>query len=271
MNVKMRIIRDGYHSAAFNMAADLYLLNNCINDTQIYIRFYHWIIPTITIGYNQIPDQILDFKKVKESEVSWIHRPTGGRAVLHSDDITYSCVFSKKIKEMGNTIAGTYSIISECLKNGLEISGIVCHNNDSMQNREKFSGNTKLPCFLAPNRNELMVNKKKLVGSAQKRTAYSVLQHGSIPTTGSFRDLPLYEKLSSDESHYQRRLLHTKCTCIKESTENCTIENIISNLINGFENVLSLPIEIGDWTLLEEQKIKEITEDKQFIEKWQQY
>ncbi|MGD9200317.1 MAG: biotin/lipoate A/B protein ligase family protein [Chitinispirillia bacterium] len=266
----MRIIRDGYHSAAFNMAADLYLLENCINDSYVYIRFYHWIVPTITLGYNQITDQTLDLKKVKWPEISWIRRPTGGRAVLHHDDITYSCAFSRKMKVMGGTVEETYRIISNCLKKGLEKSGIMCQCNDSSLNNEKFSSNPKLPCFLAPNRNEIMVDKRKLVGSAQRRTSDSVLQHGSIPVTELFRNLPLYQKISPEEERQQIRLLQKKCTCIKENTEYHSIENIVSNLINGFEYGLSLPVEIGKWTLSEIEKIDKIAEKKRFIEKWQQ-
>lgn len=270
MQVKVSIIRDGYHSAAFNMAADLYLLKNCIHDPYIYVRFYHWIQPTITIGNNQIPEKILDLKKVKDQNVSWIRRPTGGRAVFHHNDITYSCVFSKKIKKMGKTIPETYTIISHCLKKGLEKSGVACQSNDSLPYQNKFSRESKLPCFLAPNKNEIMVNQKKLIGSAQKRTSVAVLQQGSIPLTESFRKLPLYQQISMDECNQQMHLLQTKCICIHECLEGYLIKNLVDNLIHGFEDVLSLPIEIRKWTLPEEEKIETLALENRFIEKWQQ-
>ena len=90
----------------------------------------------------------------------------------------------------------TYRIISRCLMGGLNDVGIQCVSCDSTNALRETKREMKLPCFLAPNRNEIMVDGKKLVGSAQKRTAEAILQHGSIPLTSAYRNLPDYLKLS---------------------------------------------------------------------------
>lgn len=255
MNITLRIIQDRPCSAAFNMAADLYLLSVCFSRPCIYVRFYRWEPPAITLGYMQRAEEILDFEIMEKDGIQWIHRPTGGRAVLHFNDLTYSCVFPKQVSKMGTDIAETYHLISGCLIRGLELSGISCATHNSLLDTRGIRGETKLPCFLAPNRNEIMVDSRKLIGSAQKRTADTVLQHGSIPLSDDFRKLPNYQKINERERSAYTRLLKDKCTCIDECLENYKDEHLIQNLIQGFGDTLDFEIELQNWTEKELQII----------------
>jgi lipoate-protein ligase A len=255
MKIKLRVIHDTGCTAAFNMAADSYLLSVCPSLPYVFLRFYAWDTPSITIGYMQNQEKLLDLEAMNRDGVSWIRRPTGGRAVLHYNDITYSCVFSKQISEMGTDIADTYHLISQCLMKGLSLSRIPCSTHNSLLDPEGVRREVKLPCFLAPNRNEIMVDGRKLVGSAQKRTAEAVLQHGSIPLTGYFRKLPLYQKTSEKERTVYTRLLQDKCTCIHECLEHYQEEDIVRNLIDGFNETLPFDMEYKNWT---DEELKEI-------------
>ncbi|MDR2579288.1 MAG: lipoate--protein ligase family protein [Chitinispirillales bacterium] len=242
------------------MAADLYLLNHCINYNHVTIRLYSWAQPSITIGYMQAPDNELDLNKLRAASVGWIKRPTGGRAVLHDGDITYSCVFPKTIRDMGSGITETYRLISQCLISGLEKASIKCTAHDSSVSTVGISRSVKLPCFLAPSRDEIMVDGKKLIGSAQKRTATAALQHGSIPITGAFRGLPEYLRIDKMEKEKQAESLMSKCCCIDELVTGATFESLAECLIEGFSAVLPFKGELIPWSSEEEKCINDYRE-----------
>ncbi|MGB7570079.1 MAG: lipoate--protein ligase family protein [Chitinivibrionales bacterium] len=264
MMISLRTIIDTVRNPAFNMAADLFLLKSCVNHSTIFVRFYQWFPASITIGLMQDASAILDFHAMKKNNVEWIRRPTGGRAVLHDNDITYSCIFPATIVEMGKTIMETYRIISRCLMGGLNDVGIQCVSCDSTNALRETKREMKLPCFLAPNRNEIMVDGKKLVGSAQKRTAEAILQHGSIPLTSAYRNLPDYLKLSKAQRNRQMKLLDEKSICISEISHNRSATEIVSALNSGFHMCLPFEAEEIPWSEEDLHQIHSIAESKEF-------
>ena len=268
MTVSLRIIDDACGSPAFNMAADLYCLESCCEQNTVFIRFYEWRPACITIGYMQKAAELLELSRLVKDEVAWIRRPTGGRAVLHDEDITYSCIFPVSLAAMGKNVMETYSIISRCLMAGLGNLGIECDSHDSFDDLRETKRDIKLPCFLAPNRKEIMVKGKKLVGSAQKRSSQSVLQHGAIPFTDAYRRLPEYLQLSEEQRRVQKDLLASKSTCLKEIDPALTITKVRGALIKGF--AASLPFEAMEkpWTEEERARIEEIAGGDDFRKQW---
>lgn len=264
----LRFIVDTAQSAAFNMAADLFLLEQCFNSSTVYVRFYLWATPTITLGYMQKPDDVLDLRRMGEDQICWIKRPTGGRAVLHDSDLTYSCIFPNNLAAMGSTVKQSYQIITECLLNGLLSLGIPCQAHDSYEDFLNLKREVKLPCFLAPNRDEIMVNRKKLVGSAQKRSAKGVLQHGSIPFSDRFRRLPLYLNLGEKERKEHQTLLRSKSIGLQEINPDISHETLIRALQKGFVNRLCFSWIRLDWTDEEKERIHEISVSKEFVNQW---
>jgi lipoate-protein ligase A len=268
MKLLTRIISDIAHDAAFNMAADLYLLSRCEQSQAVFVRLYSWAKPSITLGITEKPGETLDLSAIATNDLEWIRRPTGGRSVLHDHDITYSCVFSTAMKGMGITLMETYGIISSCLMNGLQKAGIHCSAHDSPLDSSLSRGSTRLPCFLSPNRHEIMTNGKKLLGSAQKRSAKAVLQHGSIPLTPAFRLLPDYLRLSVHERMTQKRLLARKTACLSEVLPEYNAAWILRCLIDGFKETLPFPIVESGWSEGEIAEILRLSESAPFREKW---
>lgn len=268
MSIPLQIIKDQPNSGSINMATDLYMLSRCEKKPCIYLRFYSWSVPCITIGYMQNSKILLDFKKMKSAGISWVKRPTGGRAVLHHNDVTYSCVFSENIKEMGVSISETYKLISECLVRGFANNLVNADFQDSGLYFDQTKRDIKLPCFLAPNRDEIMVNGKKLIGSAQKRTSIAVLQHGSIPLTGDFRALPEFQNMDEKDRKAHKRLMFQKCTCIEECLDNYEQELFIENLLEGFKERLPFSIIEKTWTTDEKNAILELSESEEFRKSW---
>jgi len=153
--------------------------------------------------------------------------------------------------------------------NGLMLSGVKCLPHDSPLDNSLVKRQAKLPCFLAPNRHEIMVMGKKLVGSAQKRTSRAVLQHGSIPVTRAFRLLPRYLQLTIEERSRQEELLEQKTICIREINPALLQKDLIGSLVKGFCDTLGLQSIAGSWSVPEIQAIEAIAGTADFIAKWQ--
>jgi len=264
----MRFIIDELKSACFNMAADLYLLDQCEKDDVVTVRFYSWTRPSITLGYMQNASEELDLDAVDKAGIDWIRRPTGGRAVLHDGDVTYSCIFPRSISEMGSGIIQTYRLITECLLNGFHRAAIKCDAHGSSAEIKNLKREVKLPCFLAPNRDEIMVSGKKLVGSAQKRNASAVLQHGSIPITDDCFKLPQYLKICGEEREKQTKLLREKSSFVHEWTPDAAFCTIVQCLMDGFSSVLPFKCEVRGWDVQEEIAINNMILGDDFTKRW---
>jgi lipoate-protein ligase A len=264
----IRFIIDLNKDTAFNMAADQYLFNISAKNQTFYMRFYSWKTPSITLGYMQKASETLNFSKITTDKASWIRRPTGGRAVFHNGDLTYSCIFPKSFNFMGDTVRESYAAITKCLKQGLNNAGVICNSHDSYDELLAVKRDVKLPCFLAPNRDEIMVNNRKLIGSAQKRGSDSVLQHGSIPISNAFANLPFYLNINDQDANTQKALLTRKCICLEEINSSITIASLIQHLITGFAETLQRNYIIKNWTYEEQTAIINMAQSESFINEW---
>jgi lipoyl(octanoyl) transferase len=255
--MNLRIIIDPPQSPAFNMAADRYLLSHPETDTLV-LRLYQWNGPAISLGQAQNPDMLLDMPLMVKENIAWVVRPTGGREVLHANDLTYAVAFGLDCTAMGKTIAATYKTIADCLCSGLACAGIPAQPHDSTPDPQTLRPATRLPCFLAANRDEIMADDRKLVGSAQKRTSAGVLQHGSIPLTMDFTKLPRYSLENDSRKNTVERQLKTKCTCIHNHAPGIHAPELAKHLIAGFEKVLECNGVHKNWTTGELRDINEL-------------
>src|SRR5438128_1309588 len=178
------LIIDGAIDGATNMAIDAALLDEVVGSsaTRTIVRFYGWKHPTISLGRNQKVENAVDVPYCRANGIEVVHRPTGGRAVLHDDELTYA-VISNDSSCFGDSIYGNYKRVSEALclgYNGLGVRAVLAPDT----RKPGISGNgSDPPCFLSTSRYELMVDGRKIAGSAQRRVRGSFLQHGSMPIT----------------------------------------------------------------------------------------
>lgn len=162
---------------AWNMAVDEYLFQSLPDSPSTYIRFYSWERPTVSLGYSQDIGKVVDVDYCNTNGIDIVRRVTGGKLVLHDKEVTYS-VCSSDTGLFSSTLSGSYRLISEGLIAGLAKMGLDASLADAPP-LAYTRGN--LPCFSYPARNEIEVDGKKMVGSAQKRVGDKFLQHGSIP------------------------------------------------------------------------------------------
>lgn len=170
-----RLIQDAPQDGPTNMASDEALLLSCqVGRSRPTLRLYRWSNPTVSVGYHQPIDGEVDLTACRQRGVSLVRRPTGGRAVLHHQELTYSLVLP--IQEGSRGVLQDYRWISHCLLLGLKRLGLAA----MMSRGGRSTGGCRGLCFLATSRYELAVNGQKLVGSAQRRLSRALLQHGSL-------------------------------------------------------------------------------------------
>src|SRR5436309_13644567 len=184
------LIIDGTLDGAANMAVDAALLGEVerFPGARTVVRFYGWRRPTISLGRNQKVENAVDVDYCRANGIDIVHRPTGGRAVLHDDELTYA-VISNDSSCFGDTIYGNYKRVSEALCLGYQNLGIPAVLAPDTRKPDDWENEGDPPCFVSPSRYELMVNGRKVVGSAQRRVRSSFLQHGSMPITFNYEAL----------------------------------------------------------------------------------
>ena len=166
--MKFRLIDSGLNSASMNMAIDEALLSSKLP----VIRFYGWKPHSLSIGYFQSIKSI-NLENLKKNNISLVRRLTGGNAVLHDKELTYSIITDES--NMPKNIIESYKKISKGLLEGLKNLGLKAVMNESIK-----KGDRSAVCFNDPSWYEILVNKKKIIGSAQKRIDGKVLQHGAV-------------------------------------------------------------------------------------------
>jgi lipoate-protein ligase A len=182
MQQPWRFVDTGTRDAASNMALDeALLMMHEAGATPPTLRVYGWCQPTLSLGYAQNAQQEVDLAACHAQGVAVIRRPTGGRAVLHDQEVTYSVVMPVTLLDGPPTITEHYRRIGMALAAALQALGLPVQ----LARPQVRAAPTRAPaspaCFAALSRYELSVAGKKMVGSAQKRAQHALLQHGSIP------------------------------------------------------------------------------------------
>jgi len=194
--VKWYFIDSGASTGRFNMDYDLQLANNC-NNNEGFFRVYRWHPYCISLGANQKFEDI-NLSLAAQHNIDVVKRPTGGRAILHAEELTYSVVLPA---ETGLTSQEIYKKVSTSLVKGLRLYDNALSGVELEKTQPDFAGLLKDPsgvmCFASTARSEIKYKGLKLVGSAQRKMDKVILQHGSI-LCGNYH-LRLIDYLCIDE------------------------------------------------------------------------
>jgi lipoate-protein ligase A len=169
-----RLLTMGASDGPTNMAVDEALARSC-RDLAI-LRFYNWDRPTLSLGYAQRAAEI-DLVACRMASISLVRRPTGGRAVLHQHDLTYSLILPSCLPWRKLSIAESTRRINTCLRRGLELLGVPARISLGAGHSAMFPSSF---CFSIVSQHEILVGGKKVIGSAQRRFPAALLQQGSI-------------------------------------------------------------------------------------------
>jgi lipoate-protein ligase A len=161
-------------SGAENMALDEALLERANDSRSAVFRVYTWSAPTLSFGRNQAALGTYDPERARARGIAVVRRPTGGRSLLHHREITYSVTAPA---DLAGSFRESYRRINRLLVGGLWRLGV---SAEISAPRERSLPPSAAPCFDRPAAGELVVDGRKLVGSAQWRDERAMLQHGSI-------------------------------------------------------------------------------------------
>lgn len=244
--INIQIFPYHMYSGIINMSVDHYFASTCEKEFDPILRFYGWQPYCLSLGYHQ-STQIIDIEMLKDDNYDWVRRPTGGRAIFHSQELTYSIIFPKNLFSHKYI----YSFIHELFTNVLNKFGynvILSKNNVKLP--KIVDSAEDYPCFTKSAETEVEYDGKKLIGSAQKIYENSILQHGSILIGNMHKKLSKYLKTKHNERNNIDDEINLKTICLnsiidremtpeileKETIKQLESINNISLIFNNLEN-----------------------------------
>jgi len=262
-----RIIPFRKFNAFENMAIDEAIFRGCQQGTSHpTLRLYGWQPPAVSLGYFQNLESEINISFCRTHKIDIVRRPTGGKAVFHEKDLTYSLTARESDPPFSTGILGTYLIISRCILDALSGVGVVAEVEE--EGRSPRGNELLSQCFSSSSRYELLVNKRKICGSAQVRTNGAFLQHGSL-----LLDFDPSKALSvvskTKVSPEQTSSLEDSVTSLKDHVSPPVDPGHLSQLMaKSFEDILQVKFTTG-WLTKEEETLKNrLLKDKYKTDRW---
>lgn len=248
------LLNTGCSRGEFNMSYDLQLVHElAAGDAEGFLRVYGWNPPCISLGYHQ-QLQDIDLEKCRSAGVDVVRRPTGGRAVLHSDEVTYAVVF----RVNGESVSEIYCSVGSALVNGLRrLHPQIALARIESSLESNPSPRSNIPCYSSIARYEIQYRGRKIVGSAQRRYSFPsnrgglnevVLQHGSILLGPSHLRIAEFLNAKSADSILRLRndLAVRSIDLLTVLGRPATFEEVAECVKDGFESEWGIEFSRGD-------------------------
>lgn len=265
-------INTGSKNPYYTMAMDEALLNFVSRgEIDPVIRFYTWNPATLSIGYFQRLQKEIDIDKVKEKGYGLVRRQTGGRGVLHDKELTYSVIVPESHPNMPSTVTEAYKIISQGLLEGFKNLGFETYFAipRSKEERDKLKQPRSSVCFDAPSWYELVVEGRKIAGSAQTRQKGVILQHGSILQDIDIDDL--FDMFIFKNERLKAKMKENfvqKAVAINDiSNQHITLNEMENAFESGFKKGLNIDFKPLELTEKQKEEVQEL-EEKYRSEAW---
>lgn len=235
-------IDTGENTGRFNMDFDLELVERVATNNIPILRFYRWKPYAISLGHNQNINSI-NFIKCEENKIDVVRRPTGGRAILHAEELTYSVTFPLEKfspQEM-------YQLINKALVEGLHEYHPALRRIELEKNQIDFKTFYKsarsIPCFSSSARSEIKFLNRKLIGSAQRVIGNVLLQHGSILCGEFHKKIVDFLNLSDEEKMILSQDLNEKTISLSEILkEKLDYDRLKDSLRKGFQKIFDVEL-----------------------------
>ena len=264
---RWRLLITGVAEGATNMAIDEAILRaaaeGCVLPT---LRFYAWEPPCLSLGQAQSSSEV-DWAACAERGYTVVRRPTGGRAILHTDELTYSVTAPEDEPRVEGGIVESYRRLSEGLLQGLRllgVPGIEAHHPEIQSSISASNGSQSPVCFQVPSMYEVTVAGKKLVGSAQVRRSGIVLQHGTLPLVGDIARICDVLMSHPDKPRVRARAATVEVVLGRAVSFDQAVEAVA----RGMAAVLNLELVPGDLTPQEHAWADELYRTKYAADEW---
>jgi lipoate-protein ligase A len=232
-------------SGAENMALDEAIMEAvAAGDAPATLRFYQWAPPCLSLGKRQPLDGV-DLAACLADGVDIVRRATGGWAILHTDELTYSVTIRPDDPRVSGAILDTYRTLSQGLIAGLSLLGAEAEMNPVIPGGAR---NTSAACFEVPSAYEITVGRRKLIGSAQTRPAGKVLQHGSLPLRGDIARVARYLTIAREEERSALTAhLRERATTLSDALERpVAFAEAARAIAHGFAEALNVELTPGE-------------------------
>ena len=270
MFITWRLIKTPPASGAWNMAVDEAILqavgNGHIMPT---LRLYSWEPVCLSVGYAQ-PISDVDIKQLKHRKWDIVRRLTGGRAILHTDELTYAVIGPQDDPHLTGGVLESYRRLSKALMAALLNLGLTVEALPQPQSPGMNNTMKEPVCFEVPSNYEITTNGKKLVGSAQARKRDGVLQHGTLPLFG---DLTRITQALSFPNEHQRQIASDRLLQ-RATTIESVLHRVISwdeaaeSLITAFKDTLHINLELTELTSREIENAEKLEKEKYAHPRW---
>lgn len=264
---------------AWNMAVDEAILEHIgRGDSLPTLRLYAWDPACLSLGHAQ-PIADVDSARLQTRGWEVVRRLTGGRAILHTDELTYSVTGSAEEPVLAGGVLESYNRLAQALLLAVKDLGLPVEMKDAQSaghaSREaspKGGGvaHANPVCFEVPSSYEITVGGKKLIGSAQARKKAGVLQHGSLPLTGDLTRIcqALVFENEPAREHASARLLRRAATVESALGRAVAWETAAQAFVRAFETQLGLCLERGELSGSESSRAEELVREKYDHPSW---
>ncbi len=267
-----RIIISPPTDGATNMAIDEAILHGIADgDSPPTLRFYAWDPPCLSLGYNQHWDEV-NLAACEQYGYTWTRRPTGGKAILHTDEVTYSLIIPQGDPRIQGGVVNSYRVLSFGLLQGLAKLGVTAKQATKEETKAHLKAGGGGPvCFDTPSRYEITWQGKKLIGSAQLRRRKTILQHGSLPLHGNLNRILDALAFTPEEYGQQAKLLPERASTLEEALgQVLSFDTVVAAITEGFAEVLNLTFEPNGLTASEQKKADQLRAEQYANEAWNQ-
>ena len=235
------------------------------------LRLYDWRPPCLSLGHAQ-PLGDVNLEALQVRGWSLVRRPTGGRAILHIDELTYSVTGPQSEARLTGSVLDSYRILAQALLQALRLLGIQAQAiaKPAAPVVQPGAGAVNPVCFETPSNYEITVGGKKLIGSAQARRKGGVLQHGSLPLYGDLARI--VQGLSFPDQEAERsaaeRLLERATTAEQILGSPLSWEAAAQAFAQAFQSELNLDLRPSNLTAEELARASELVGGKYANPTW---
>ena len=256
-----RLLRSAPADGPTNMAVDEAILRAvAAGSAPPTVRFYAWEPPTLSLGRAQTVADV-DGHALVTARYGLVRRPTGGKAILHVDELTYSVVAPRAEPRVAGAVTESYRRISAGLVRGLEYLGVADPAADRRSNDSAPQGPV---CFEVPSDYEITSSGRKLVGSAQMRSNGVVLQHGTVPLYGDITRICAVLTARPDPCRVRER-----ATTVQEALARpVTWDEAFEAMVLGFSDALNLRLVPDELTGEERKHVDQLRAAKYGTDDW---
>jgi len=269
MSAVWRLIVDSPARGAWNMAVDEAILEQAgRGESPPTLRLYDWQPACLSLGYAQ-PFADADVVRLQERGWELVRRPTGGRAILHVDELTYSVSAPASEALLAGSLLESYNRLAAALLHGVRLLGLDAQMK-AAPGADRHSLNPV--CFEVPSAYEITVDGRKLIGSAQARRRDGVLQHGSLPLCGALVRITDALAYPGDQARQEAaRRLQARAASVQSVLQRAVSWNdAAAAVVRGFEEALGLRFERGPLTESETQRAYALVQEKYGNAEWTQ-